>query len=108
MHTTVGLLLAVAASANAYVAPGVMPLAGSRSVAMACSLSEGKTRRQALFQVCSLAALLSVASISLVLRAESRACEQRWTVVRCAGVELACGALADMMCFFRCREAPRP
>ena len=32
MHTTVGLLLAVAASANAYVAPGVMPLAGSRSV----------------------------------------------------------------------------
>ena len=62
MHTTVGLLLALAASANAYVAPGVMSLTGSRSVAMSCSLSEGKTRRQALFQVCSLAALLSAAS----------------------------------------------
>ena len=32
MHSTVGLLLAVAATANAYVAPGVMPLAGARSV----------------------------------------------------------------------------
>ena len=32
MHQTVGLLLALAASASAYVAPGAMPLAGSRSV----------------------------------------------------------------------------
>jgi len=34
MHSTVGLLLAVAATANAYVAPGVMPLAGARSGAV--------------------------------------------------------------------------
>jgi len=33
MHRTVGLLLAVAATASAYVAPGVMPLAGARSQA---------------------------------------------------------------------------
>jgi len=34
MHTTVGLLLALAASANAYVAPGAMPLTGSRQAAV--------------------------------------------------------------------------
>jgi hypothetical protein len=33
MHTSVGLLLALAATANAYVAPGAMPLTGVRSVA---------------------------------------------------------------------------
>ena len=32
MHASVGLLLALAASANAYVAPGAMPLTGARSV----------------------------------------------------------------------------
>jgi len=34
MHSTVGLLLALAASANAYVAPGAMPLSGARSAAV--------------------------------------------------------------------------
>ena len=37
MHTTVGLLLALAASANAYVAPGAMPLTGSRQVPRDCA-----------------------------------------------------------------------
>lgn len=32
MHTYAGLLLALAATANAYVAPGAMPLAGMRKV----------------------------------------------------------------------------
>lgn len=34
MHTSVGLLLALAATANAYVAPGAMPLTGVRSAAV--------------------------------------------------------------------------